>query len=171
MTAATRSPRLSLVLLLLASALSGCGGGDPQELTDQGYAALGSNDAGKAAGLFEEALAKIGSDTAHAQYLRAKMGMIEAIAVANPRRAREDFLALAAARPEDVTDRDYNRIALRVAEGDLKEAIELARRGMEAHAESPHLAKLVQDLGKRAETSGDPAELEALKSLGYVGGD
>lgn len=160
---------LSLVLLVFGGVLSACGGGDPKELTDQAFAALNSNDMSKAADLFEEALSKIGNDPAHPEYLRAKLGLIEAIAAANPKRAREEFERLAAAHPEDITDREYNRIALRIAEGDLGEAIVLAKRAKELYAESPHLAKLVDDLGRRAETSGDAADLEALKGLGYVG--
>src|SRR6185436_9174732 len=65
---------LLLLPLLLAPA---CGGSsDPKDLTEAGYAALGAGDSKAALGEFDQALAAIGSDTAHPQYLRAKLGAI-----------------------------------------------------------------------------------------------
>ena len=160
------------VILLLASTLlwTSCGGGssDPSALTNGGYEKLGGGDFAAAAKDFEQALASL--DTNHQDYLRAKMGHIEANTQINAAQAKDDFLALAEAMPSKITDRHYNQIGGRLGEAEaFTEAIDLVTAGMEAHPESPHLKKLVDTLGDRASQGNDPAALEALKSLGYVG--
>lgn len=157
-------------LFLCLALLSSCGGSsDPRTLTSEGQAALGSGDVKEALGKFQAALEIIGDDKFHAEYLEAKMGAIEANATLDPEKARKEFLELARSLPENVDDRDYNRVATRMAEGSLPQAIKLLEAGMEAHPESPHLAKLRDTLGQRAEQSDDPEALKALEGLGYVG--
>lgn len=159
------------VILLLASTLlwTSCGGGsDPAALTNGGYEKLGGGDFAAAAKDFEQALASL--DTNDKDYLRAKMGHIEANTQINPGQAKEDFLALAEGMPSKITDRQYNQIGGRLGEaGAFTEAIDLVTAGMAAHPESPHLKKLVDTLGDKAAQGDDPAALAALKSLGYVG--
>lgn len=156
-------------LLVLLGLLAGCGSSDPAVLTDEGWTAYNSGDRAVAADKFEDALKAIGEDKSHPSYVRARMGLIQSIAGSNAKRAREDFLALAAERPNDIDDADFSKMANELYEGDPAEAIALAQRGQELYPESPHLAKLVQDLGDKAAAEGDSDALQSLKGLGYVG--
>src|SRR6185503_13446163 len=99
---------LLLLPLLLAPA---CGGSsDPKDLTEAGYAALGAGDSKAALGEFDQALAAIGSDTAHPQYLRAKLGAIEAKIRLDPEAAKREFLELSAGMPSQITARDFSTL-------------------------------------------------------------
>jgi len=160
---------LCLALLL---AFSSCGGSDPTELTDRGYAALRSGDYSAAAKLLDEALVALGTDPAQPSWMRAKMGAIEARTHTEPARAKDEFLQLAAANPSRVTDKDFSLIGGLLGEsGKLDEAITVLTAGMEAHAESPSLKGLMGKLGDMAKSSGSAGALDALKGLGYAGGD
>lgn len=163
--------RTSTALLLsLALLLPACGGSDPAELTHSGNAALGSGDFEGALADFEGALAAIGSDTSHPEYVRAKLGAIEAETKLDPAKAKVDFLKLADALPERVNDRDFNRIGGRLGDaGHIGEAIALAEAGKERYPDSAHLDTLIERLGDQAKAGGDSEALEALRGLGYVG--
>ena len=163
-----RSAPLLLAALLLVPA---CGGSsDPASLTDSGYKALAIGDYGAAAGDFEQALEAIGVDATHASFGRAKIGAIEAYSQTDAARARSEFLAFAESHPDQLTDRDYNRIAGRLGDaGNLEEAIALLEAGKAAYPESTHLDALGARLVEQASQSGDSGALDALKGLGYVG--
>lgn len=162
-----------VAVLLCVCLLPACGGGgDPQELADAGAEALSSGKYEDAAESYEEALEKIGSDTAHADWKRSKMGWIQAQVRIDATRAKQEFLDFASASPSKVTDNDFSLIGSKLGDaGKLSEALEVLTVGMEAHSESPHLKLLLTDLGKRAESSGDAGLLDQLKGLGYVGED
>ena len=153
--------------LLLLLALSSCGGPDPDQLTQAGRNQLAAGDFAAAAESFDQALAAL-SDKNDKNYLNARMGRIEAWCEIDPGKARDDFLALAAESGK-VTDRHFNQVGGRLGSaGNLTEAIAVLEVGKKSFPDSPHLEKLVELLGKKAE-AGDPAALEALKGLGYVG--
>ncbi len=159
----------TVVLLLLPA----CGGdSDPRSLTDKGSKALNSGNYEEAARSYEKALAELGSDTANPEWKRAKMGLIQAQVRIDATRAKEEFLRFAEANSSKVTDADFNLIGSKLGDsGKLQEAFSVLDAGMKAYPESPHLKALRDDIGKRAEESGDQSTLTSLKGLGYVGGD
>jgi len=158
---------LAAFALCLAPA---CGSSNPAELTDQGSKALNSGDYEGAAKSYEKALTVLGSDTSNPEWLRAKLGSVKAHAHTDATKAKSDFLALAAASPSKVTDREYSAVAGALGEAKhFKEAIEVLEAGMKSNPESVALKGLRDDLGKRAESSGDSGALDALKGLGYGG--
>lgn len=151
--------------------LPACGGSsDPRALTDEGSKALNSGDYAAAAESYGAALAKI--DQGDPEWKRAKMGLIQARARLDAPLAKSEFLEYAKAAPSHVTDSDFNLIASRLGDaGHLAEAVAVLEVGLATHAESPHLKALKDELGKKAEASGDAGALDSLKGLGYVGGD
>jgi len=157
--------------VLLALLLTACGGSsDPAELTNSGYKNLSAADFGAAIDDFDRALAAIGEDPANPLYLRAKMGAIGAHTEADPARARTDFLALSEALPDSVSDRDFSRVAGRLGDaGHFKDAVALLEKGKAAHPDSTALDALGKQLAAQANQADDPAAVEALRGLGYVG--
>jgi hypothetical protein len=158
-----------LLLTLALCFVTSCGGGsDPKTLTNDGSAALGAGKYAQAAESFEGALA--GMDAANPDWMRAKMGLVEALVHTDPARAKTEFLALARAGTSKVTDRDFALIGQKFGQaGKLTEAAEILNAGMEMHAESPQLLALRDSLGDMAKASGDADSLESLKGLGYAG--
>jgi hypothetical protein len=164
--------RTLAVSILCLLPLASCAGGDPKNLTDEGAKALNSGDYEAAAKSFDKALAELGGDTTHPDWLRAKMGAIQARTQTDATKAKNEFLELARASPSKVTPDHFNLIGSRLGNaGHLTEANDVLEAGMAMHPESPHLKTLLVELGKKAESSGDAAVLEKLKGLGYVGGD
>ncbi len=148
-----------------------CGGPkDPRKLTRAGEEALASGDYDAAARYFSDALAAIGNDPARSEYSDAKLGHAESLIRADPKKAKEEFLALAREKPETIQDREFNAFASKLGDANnLVEATEVLTVGIEAFPESPHLVALRDALGDRAKASSDGGALEALKGLGYVG--
>ena len=165
--------RLSALCAVLPLLLSACGGGsDPAELRRTGSQALGQGDFATARENFDQALAEIGEDPTHPEYLRAKMGAIEARTKDAPDEAVAMFMALALKLPKDVGEVDYSRIGGRLGDGgNFDQAIEVAKAGKKLYPNSAPLDKLIQDLGDKAKASGQSEALEALQGLGYVGGE
>lgn len=163
----------TLVATIALSLLSSCGGSsDPRALTDEGSKALNSGDYAGAAESFDAALAALGEDSANPEWLRAKLGAIQARAQTDPGRAKQDFLDLAKGNPSKVTADHFNLIGSKLGAAEhMKEAVAVLQAGMESHPESVHLKALLEELGKKAESSGDASALDSLKGLGYVGGD
>lgn len=158
------------LLVLLLFATQACSDADPRALTDSGSKALDSGDHAAAAKNYAAALEAIGADTQHPEWLRAQLGSIRARIHIDPGAAAEDFLALARAHSSKITPDHFNVIGGRLGDaGRLTEASAVLEAGLQAHPESPHLLALRNELGKRAEASGDAGALEALKGLGYVG--
>ena len=159
--------RFALILPLLAAS---CGGGsDPKALTDQGYAALKTNQHAAALEDFQAALDAIGSDTAHAQFKRASLGAVEAQIGVDAEKAKTEFLALASAHPSKFGDRDYSLIGGKLASAqEFMAAIAVLDAGMKAHDESPVLQGLVDSIKTAAEKAGSTDALDELASLGYL---
>jgi hypothetical protein len=159
--------RLSVLCAVLPLLLTACGGGsDPAELRRAGSQALGQGDFATARESFDQALAEIGEDPAHPEYLRAKMGAIEARTKDAPDEAVAMFMALASKLPKDVGEGDGGRLG---DAGNFNQAIEVAKAGKKVHANSAVLDKLIQDLGDKAKAAGKPDALDELRGLGYVG--
>lgn len=162
--------RLPIALVAaLVLVTPGCGGGsDPAALSQEGFQELGAGDFEAAEHSFAKALE--GMDSSHADYLRVRLGHVEAQARIAPARAKDEFLALATAMKDKVTDRHYNQVGGRLADaGAFPEATAVLEAGLAAFPESKALADLRKSLGDRAKASGDSGALDALKGLGYVG--
>jgi hypothetical protein len=161
---------LSLALSCLVLSASCGGSSDPGALTDSGMQALRSGDYSTAETDFGRALAVIGSDTAHPQYKRASMGVIQARVYTDAARAQSELLALRKTLGEKVTDSDFQKIAnLLGGEGKFTEAITLLREGKKAFPGSVQLDTLGKNLAKQAEAADDKSATSALDGLGYVG--
>ena len=164
--------RLLVALALCLSLLPACGASDPRTLADEGATALSSGDYQKASGLYEKALAQLGDDSANPDWMRCKLGWIQAETRIDAGRAKDEFLKLAASSPSRVTDKEFSLVGSRLGDaGKLDEAIAVLKVGMEANPESLHLQALVKELGDRAKSAGSAGALDSLKGLGYVGGD
>jgi hypothetical protein len=165
--------KLCLALAVLPFLFSACGGrSDPRTLVDEGSKALSSGNYSSAAKCFESAVTELGSDTSSPDWLRAQLGLTQANVHLNPAKAKDGFLALAAANPGKITPDHFSLIGSRLGDaGHLMEAVAVLQAGMAAHTESPHLKALMDDLGRKAENSGDSGALDSLKGLGYVGED
>ena len=163
--------RLTTALLALLPLVTACGGSsDPSELTSTASKALATGDFAGAKSDFDAALEAIGEDAQHPDYLKAKMGAIEARTKDEAKAAVSMFLALHKKVGDKVGAADFNLIGGRLGDsGNFDEAIELAKAGMEAFPGSTHLETLVQRLGDMAASTGSSAALDALRGLGYVG--
>ncbi|HGY92172.1 MAG TPA: hypothetical protein ENK43_13465 [Planctomycetes bacterium] len=163
--------RISTLLLTSLLFLASCGGSaDPAEQTKAGERALGTQDFSAALSEFQGALSAIGDNPQDPLYLRAKLGEIEARATTDAAKAKDDLIALAAALPGKVSDRDFNRIASRMGDAGLfSEAIALLAKAEELFPDSEHLKKLGAKLAENAQKAGDSSAMDALAGLGYVG--
>lgn len=161
----------SAPIVVLLTLVTACGGSsDPKELTDSGSKNLSAANFEAAVEDFDRALAAIGEDPANPLYLRARMGAIEARTQSEPERARADFLALSEALPDAVSDRHFSSVAGRLGDaGHFKEAIALLEAGKAVHPDSSTLDALGEKLAAQASQADDPAAVEALRGLGYVG--
>jgi hypothetical protein len=157
--------RLGLALSL--SLLTACGGGDPATQVDQGYEALGKGDAEGALAKFERALGKL--QPADGAWLRAKMGVIDALVAIDADRARDALIALAKEQPQHVTAQDYLRVAsAMVTKNKLAAAGETLKAGEKSIAGNPKAVEVEKTIKERAAKATDPGEIARLKSLGYL---
>jgi hypothetical protein len=159
------APGLALCALMLVS----CGGNaSPAELTNDGYAALGKSDWKGAAGDFDRALA--GLKTTDADYLRAKLGLIEALVHTDAPKAKSEFLALAAGTPSPVTSKNFVVVASKLAgERKFSDAIDVIEVGKQMYPEDTKLNEVGKALAKAASKAGDSEAEKRLKGLGYLG--
>ena len=161
--------------LITACALAffaSCSASDPKTLTDEGSKALSSGDYADAAESFDAALAAMGTDTANPDWMRAKLGAIQARTRLDAGKAKDEFLALASAEPGKVTEDHYYQVASNLgAANKLVEATQVLESGKKAFQDSKALDKLGTELANKALQSGDADALDSLKGLGYVGGD
>jgi len=160
------SPAL-LALLLLGSA---CGSSDPREQTDRGASALASGDAKGARSDFEAALAVL--HPGEPDYARASMGRFQALVRLEPDKARDEFLVYAKNPANKTSEGDY--IAL-VGEFLRREqtvpAIDVMDAGVKAFPKSDAMAAIRKKVEDQARTANNPAALQKMKGLGYIGGD
>lgn len=159
-----------LLLTLALCLATACGSSDPAALTNEGSAALSAGKYAEAAKSFEAAIA--GMDETSPDWMRAKIGLVQAMAHTDATRGKTEFLALAKASPSKISDRDFSLIGLKYGEaGKIPEATEILQAGMEMHPESPQLLELRDRLGDLAKAKGSPDDMKALEGLGYAGGD
>lgn len=169
--------RIAPLLLALPILLASCGGSsDPAELTKSGEAALGSKNSASAAEDFDAALSAMGSDTSHPMYLRAKLGLAEAIAKSDPKQSQGVLMELQEAMPGKLSAKDFIRVMNQMAESSTEEAIEVTAETLKTALASFPDAKAQLDavghyLAKKAAAAGDKEGSSALDGLGYTGGD
>lgn len=162
----------TLITACALALFASCGSSDPKVLTDEGSKALNSGNYAGAARSYEEALEHLGTDVGNPDWKRAKMGLLQAQARLDGAKARTEFLTFAEANPKLVNDGDFQLIASKLGDAEeLDEAIAVLEAGKKVYPQSAHLDSLGKDLVKRAKESGDSGALDALKGLGYVGGD
>jgi hypothetical protein len=155
----------ALAALLLTLPLVSCGGGSktPTELTNDGAAALGSGDYTGALSNYREALA--GLTREDPDYLRAKMGEVEALIHVNAEEATTTFLGLGSL----VDENHFATVASKMTSaGEYQEAIKVLDAGVQAYGESPKLVAMLQKVKEEAEDAGDEGALKALEGLGYL---
>ena len=165
-----RPGALSLALsltLALASAplLTACGGGaaDPGQLSNEGYAALGSGDHAGAVENFEAALA--GLEVGTPEYMRAKAGEIEALIHLDANRATEQLMALGDNANEALVATIGSKMT---AAKEFAAAVAVLDAGMKRFPESTKIKAMLDKVQAEAEKAGDSGALDALKGLGYL---
>jgi Tfp pilus assembly protein PilF len=169
------TPFLAASSLFLIASLAACGGSADAgggkvntekgvELTDKGMTALHSGDPRKALESLEKALGQLEPGTP--EYMRAKAGEIEALIQVDAARAKSQLLALGPSADADLYATVGNKMC---AAGKLTEATEVLDAGIKLYSESPELILLKEKVIAEAQKSGDPAALEKLKGLGYIG--
>ena len=161
-------PHLAIAFLTLVSFTSSCGGGgSPKEQVDAGYASLGSGKSKDALASFESALTKL--TPADADYLRAKLGVVEALVRVDAERSKKELIDLAKAQPGKVTAKDYLRTAsFMVNENRLAVAAETLEAGESLIKDDPKAIEVKEMIKERAKKATDPGEIARLKSLGYL---
>ena len=171
MRSSTPAPRPLALLACLPLALAACGGGggDPAELTTQGYDALYSGDAETAVDRFSEALQSL--QPTDPGYERARMGHVEALVRVKPDTAAQSFLNYAEQQPEQVDAADYHKVGMQLSEGKaLSDAVAVLGAGLKRFPDDPKIDEALKKTMAAAEQSGDTGALDALKGLGYTGG-
>ncbi len=172
------TPFLSLLLLGLAA----CGGGsDPAAQVDAGYSALNSGDHAAAISSFEGALG--GLEPGTPKHLEAKLGQIQALCHTDPARARGELTGLS--KDSGVQAADYNKVVTELVAAaqakaatsqdevvaTINEAVAILTEGKSTFPDYDKWDALIKKTGDRAASLGSGDALEALKGLGYVGGD
>lgn len=159
---------IASILVLLPLCLAACGGGDPRALTDSGTAALNGGDPAAALASFDAALAAIGGNTAHPQYLEAAIGRVQALARTAPAKAVAEFLALARSGAA-VGDNDFSLVAWELMRADaMKDAVDLMHQGLTLHPGSKTMADLKEQVIAETKRKGDAGAMKQLQGLGYL---
>lgn len=163
---------LALLALTLPLVLTACGGGsaDPAAATSAGYEALGKGDAEQAVDHFAKALGQL--KPGDPGYKRARMGEVEAKIQLAPEAAAGSFLEYARSQPEQVVAEDYRKVGVQLSDRKaLKAAVDVLDAGLKRFAGDAKLKESMDLTVAAAETSGDTSALDALRGLGYIGGD
>lgn len=160
--------KLLLTALCLLPLCACNGGGDARSTMTAANEALDSGDYAGAATKYTAAMAKMNEGDA-AMRLEAKLGLLQANAHLQPKKAKSDFLALV--EREAVEYPSYNSmVSALAADGNFDEAIEVLKKGMEKlKDDEPKLKQLVQRVGDMAKNAGASGALSELEGLGYVG--
>ena len=158
-------PTQHSLLLALALAFTACNGGsDPKETA---YAALQAGDHATAVSAFDEALAA--SDPGAPDHTELQLARCEALAYLDGDRAEAEFRDLCAGGAE-IGVRQYSLIAGALLGADATvNAVNVVDMGVKAFPDDPKMAALLEKVKEAAAT--DPAALDALKGMGYLGGD
>lgn len=161
------SHRLLTLLVALSLSLAACGGSDPAQLTQDAYADLGRSDYSGALAKFQSALKEL--QPADPEYVEAKLGEIEAWCYVDGPKAKDEFLTYAKAAPDNVTPRDFKKVASNLTSAHKFEpAIAVLAAGLERYPKDESVRKLGETIKVEATKVGDEAALGALKGLGYL---
>ncbi|MCK6448411.1 MAG: hypothetical protein L6Q99_18635 [Planctomycetes bacterium] len=153
--------------LLLVAGLAACSSKSTKELSDAGYQDLGRSDYQAALSKFQEALKS--ADPASAEYVSLKFAEIEAWTGIDGERAKTEFLALANAKGDKVTPKDYVTVANRLTGTKAFDAaIALLADGKKRYPTDEGVHKLGDRIKIEAEKAGDKGALSALAGLGYL---
>lgn len=162
-------PRHALILPLFL-VLAACGPSDPRALTNEAKATLAAGDAAKAEQQFREALG--GLKPGDPDFARASIGRIQALARLDAARAKDEFLAYSQANKSSIAEEDYSLVVSELLRREnTLEAIEVMDAGIKAFPESPRMAAVKKEVAEAAQKAKDPAAMQKLKGLGYIGGD
>lgn len=160
--------RLS-ALTLTALTLTACGGGDPKEA---GTTALQSGDYSKAAEHFAQALK--GKDARSEDFVELRVDRCRALAGFDPAAAEREFTGLTVAVKEagalKVADFTQVASALLNAKAGVQ-AVNVMDLGMKRFPGDEKMNALLEKVKQAAFDSGDEAAQDALRGLGYIGGD
>jgi tetratricopeptide (TPR) repeat protein len=141
----------------------GGGGGDPKAANDEGYSALNSGNHQDALSRFQSALE--GLDASDPQYMRAKMGEIEALTHLDADGAKDALLGLG----DQAGEGEYSKVANTLTgQGNFIQAIDVLDAGVKRYGESPKLKAMLELVRAEAEKSGSSDALDKLKGLGYL---
>ncbi|MBK7642393.1 MAG: hypothetical protein IPJ19_05005 [Planctomycetes bacterium] len=162
--------RPSCLLFALLLLLPACGSSDPRALTDEGSSALATGDASAAAASFEKALALL--KPGDPDFARASMGRFQALVRLDPARASTEFLAYAKANPASTSEGDFGTLVGEFLRRDRTvEAIDVMDAGVKAFPKSEAMLAIRAKVEEQAKSAKDPAAMQKLKGLGYIGGD
>ena len=176
-----QAPLVSLATLLLLLCTA-CGGqASPTESVDAGYSALNSGDYGSALASFQEALA--GMAPSDEGYLSANLGYIQAQCHIDAAQAKADLLSMS--KDSGVRASDYSMVVTEIisaataqassdsdaANVTIGEAVAILQAGKDDFPDYDKWDALLKKTGDKAASLGSADALEALKGLGYVGGD
>ena len=159
--------RPTLLALGLTLSLAACGGGgDPTSLTDDGYAALNTGDSSTAVSKFADALE--GLTETDPDYMRAKMGHIQARIADDAAGAKDEFMALAA--KADLSANDYKTLGSKLHNGAAySEAAVVLDAGVKKFPDDTKFKQMIDEVTAAATAAGDAGALDALGGLGYIG--
>lgn len=162
--------RLSPLCFALCLVLPACGPSDPRALTDEGSSALASGDAKGAQASFEKALAVL--KPGEPDFARASMGRFQALVRSEPARARDEFLAYAKTQGAAVSEADYGTLVGEFLRREhTVEAIDVMDAGVKSFPKSEAMLAIRKKVEEQARTAKDPAAMQKMKGLGYIGGD
>jgi hypothetical protein len=162
--------RLPYLCLSVCLVLPACGTSDPRALTDEGASALASGDAKGAQASFEKALSVL--KPSDPDFARASMGRFQALVRSEPALARDGFLAYAKAQGAAVTEGDYGTLVAEFLRREhTVEAIDVMDAGVKAFPKSEAMVAIRKKVEEQARTAKDPAAMQKMKGLGYIGGD
>lgn len=156
-------------------ALSACSGGarDAETALRDGYSALARGDGAAALPLLEQAAGELAKDASDPRWKEIQLALVEARGYVDPAAAESSFLSTVRAHPTRFQADDFATVGNRLAQaGAPLEAIDVVDAGLKefGYGQHPRLAKVIDDIERRAAESGDTATRDKLKSLGYFGG-
>ena len=157
-----------IAAILLLPMLIACGPADPTALISEGHRALSSSDSATAQAKFTEALTVLHSGDA--QFVEAKLGLVEARIRGEPKQAGLDFLALVDTSPSQMGEKEFVYIAGQMVSAHKhSEAIDLITAGIKRSGpKSPKLMLLIERIKKEAVVDNDTEAIKKLKTVGYL---
>jgi hypothetical protein len=100
------------------------------------------------------------------------MGRFQAMVRSDAGQARDLFLAYAKAQGAKVTEGDYGTLVGEFLRREhTVEAIDVMDAGVKAFPKSEAMAAIAKKVEEQARTAKDPAAMQKMKGLGYIGGD